>query len=167
MTGNTQMFDQMVALPAVLEDTVTTEFIDLNGHMNIRHYLEYGAVGADSICRGIGMDETYRSRRRLGVFTAEHHLRYYRELREGEKFSVHVRFLERTDKALHAVSMLLDRTNERLACTLEIVMVHVAMDSRRATPLPADIAAGLDGEIARSANLDWPAPLCGAMGVRS
>ncbi|MGW0891133.1 thioesterase family protein [Saccharopolyspora gloriosae] len=166
MTGNTPRFDQMIALPAVLEGTVTPEFIDLNGHMNIRHYLEYGAVGADSICRAIGMDEDYRSRRRMGVFAAEHHLSYQRELREGEKFSVHVRFLERTDKALHAVSMLLDRSNERLACTLEIVMVHVAMDSRRATPLPADIAAGLDHEIARSVNLEWRAPLCGAMGLR-
>ncbi|MBQ0923519.1 thioesterase family protein [Saccharopolyspora endophytica] len=104
--------------------------------------------------------------RRLGIFAAEHHLSYHRELREGEKFSVHLRPVERSDKALHLVAMLLDRTNESLSCTLETVLVHVDLDSRRATSFPADISSKLDQEFAEYAGVDWPAPLCGAMGVR-
>jgi acyl-CoA thioester hydrolase len=166
MTDTTPGFDQVVSLPAVSEGTVTPDFIDLNGHMNILHYLDYLAWGADTICSNAGIDVEYRHERRMGVFAAEHHLNYYRELREGEKFSVHVRPIERSDKALHLVAMLLDRTNDRLACTLETILVHVDMDSRRATPIPADIAAGLDREFAAYAGVDWPVPLCGAMRLR-
>lgn len=166
MTDTTPSFDQVVSLPAVSKGTVTPDFIDLNGHMNIQHYLDYLAWGADTICSNAGIDVEYRRVRRLGVFAAEHHLSYHRELREGEKFSVHLRPVERSDKALHLVAMLLDRTNERLSCTLETILVHVDMDSRRAAPFPEDIAAGLDHGFAEYAGIDWPAPRCGAMGVR-
>ncbi|MBQ0923520.1 hypothetical protein [Saccharopolyspora endophytica] len=41
MTDTTPGFDQVVSLPAVSEGTVIPDFIDLNGHMNIQHYLDY------------------------------------------------------------------------------------------------------------------------------
>lgn len=166
MTHPAPAFDQVVNLPAVNEGTVTPDFIDLNGHMNIRYYLDYLAWGADTICSGAGIDLEYRQQRGMGVFAAENHLNYYRELREGEKFSVHVRPVERTDKALHLVALLLDRTNDRLACTLETVLIHVDLTSRRATPIPDDVATGLDREFAAYDDVDWPAPLCGAMFLR-
>lgn len=166
MTDTTPGFDQVVALPAVSEGIVTPDYIDLNGHMNIQHYLDYLAWGADTICSDAGIDLEYRRVRRLGVFAAEHHLSYHRELREGEKFSVHLRPVERSDKALHLVALLLDRTNDRLSCTLETVLVHVDLDSRRAAPFPEDVAADLDRRVSAYAWVDWPAPLCGAMGVR-
>lgn len=167
MTDTTPEFDQVASLPTVNEGTVTPEFIDLNGHMNILHYLDHLAWGADTICSNAGIDVEYRQQRRMGVFAAEHHLNYYRELREGEKFSVHVRPVERTDKALHLVALLLDRTNDRLACTLETILVHVDLDTRRATPIPTDIATDLDREFAAYADVNWPAPVCGAMRLRN
>lgn len=166
MTSQLPTFDQVMDLPALMEGTVMPDFIDVNGHMNIRHYLEYGAKCADVTCRDIGIDDAYRAERRMGVFTVEHHLRYYRELHEGEKFSAHTRVLERSDKAVHLMSLLLDRTHERLSNTLEIVLVHVDMDSRRTQVMPGDVAAGWDRHIGRSAAFDWVAPVCGAMGVR-
>lgn len=159
-------FDQVLEVAALLGGTVTPDFIDANGHMNIRRYMEHCARSADVICRDVGIDDDYRARRRMGVFTVEHHLRYFSELREGEKFSVHSRVLERSDKGVHLMAFLLDRTHERLSNTLEIVLVHVDMDTRRATPMPADIAAGWDRHVALSDALDWPAPVCGAMGIR-
>lgn len=91
--------------------------------MNIRHYLELDAEGTEVICEDVGVDDAYRARRRMGVFTAEHHLRYFSELQEGETVSVHARVLERSDKAAHLMAFLLDRTHGRLANTLELVLV--------------------------------------------
>jgi acyl-CoA thioester hydrolase len=114
----------------------------------------------------VGIVESYRSQRKMTLFTAEHHLVYLSELREGDEFSVHARVLGRTDKAVHMMTFLLDRTRERLSNTLEIMLVHVDLTSRRASALPEDVATGLDEYIARSAAMDWSAPTCGAISLR-
>lgn len=145
---------------------MSPDFIDINGHMNIRHYLGHGAISADALCGEVGIDDEYRRTRRLGVFTVELHLRYMHERREGETFSVHPRLLARSDKSVHLLTYPLDRSNERLANTLEILAVHVDMDTRRAAPFPTDAAVRWDRLIDRSSDLAWPAAVCGAMGVR-
>ncbi|MFF3574489.1 thioesterase family protein [Nocardia jiangxiensis] len=159
-------FEQVLSIPDPTEATVTSDLIDMNGHMNVVHYLYQGSVGADAVMKRIGVDTSYRSRRQMTMFTAEHHLVYLSELREGDKFSVHTRILGRTDKAVHLMTFLVDRGRERLSNTLEIMLLHVDLTARRAVAIPEDIAAGLDDYIARSAALDWPAPTCGAIALR-
>jgi acyl-CoA thioester hydrolase len=158
-------YAEVLAVPPVVEDHVSSAFIDANGHMNVRHYLDYGAHGADMICRDVGIDDDYRTTRRLGVFTAEHHIRYFSEMHEGDPFSVHTLFLERSGRAGHLLSLILDRRREVLSCTVEITIVHVDLDTRRPIPYPDDVASALDGWVARSA-VPWPVPLSGTMGLR-
>lgn len=159
-------YQQVLDLPVLLEGEVTPDFIDVNGHMNIRHYLDAGAMAADVLCRQIGIDDDYRASRRLGVFTAEHHIRYFTEMHQGRKFSAHTAFVERSPKAAHLLSFILDRDAEVLSCTVEIVLVGVDMDTRRPAPFAEDVAARMDTLIAETAALDWPLPLSGAMGIR-
>lgn len=153
-------------VPSLVEARVEPEFIDFNGHMNIRHYLDHCAGSAELLCRAVGIDETYRRDRRMGVFTAEHHLRYLSELQAGDSFSVHTRVLDRSDKVGHLMAFLVDRSRRRLSFTAEMVIVHVGMDDRRPRPFPDDVAAGWDQLIRESRALRWEAPVCGAMGVR-
>lgn len=159
-------YEQVLALPALLEGTVTPDFIDVNGHMNIRHYLDAGAVSADMLIRKIGIDDAYRAHRRMGVFTAEHHIRYFTEMHEGDAFSVHPLFLERSAKAGHLIAFIADRVEQVLSCTVEIILVHVGMDTRRPIDFPDDIAAGIDEWVAQAEQVTWPVPLSGAMGIR-
>ena len=153
-------------LPALLEAEVTPDFIDENNHMNIRFYLELGALGVDALIREIGIDNDYRATRRMGVFTAEHHLNYVSELRLGEKITVHPQMLDRTDKAVHMISYLVNASGEQVANTLELTFVHVDLEARRALPMPDDITAGFDRVLAEHTALGIKAPVCGAMGVR-
>jgi len=67
---------------------------------------------------------------------------------------------------LHLMTFLADRSANRLSNTLEILLVHVDLQTRRAMRLPADIAAAFDAHIARSRGLGWSAPTCGAIGIR-
>ncbi|MFI9411270.1 thioesterase family protein [Nocardia gamkensis] len=158
--------DQVMMLPDPVEGVVTGDFIDMNGHMNVVHYLDWGSRGADALVRVAGIDNGYRSQRRMGLFTAEHHLAYYRELRMGDKFSVHARVLDRSDKTVHMMTFLVDQSAGRLSNTLEILLVHVDLDHRRAMALPDDIAVALDHHITDSENLGWAAPTCGAIRIR-
>ncbi|NKY55203.1 thioesterase family protein [Nocardia flavorosea] len=157
---------QIREIPAALAAAVTGREIDNNGHMNVVHYLALGSQAADVLMRELGVDDSYREDRRLGVFTAEHHLVYYSELREGDPFTVHVRVLERSDKAMHLMAFLVDDKRDKLSNTLEIMLVHVDLDERRASPLPGDLAAALDRKIADDGALTWPAPTCGSLRIR-
>lgn len=159
-------YHQVLELPTLLEEKVTPEFIDVNGHMNVRHYLDAGALGADVLCRQAGIDDDYRDRQRRGVFTAEHHIRYFREMHQGAGFSVRTALSDRSDKAGHLLSFILDRDAEALACTVEIILISVGMDTRRPEPFADDVVGSLDTQIETTRRLTWDLPLCGAMGIR-
>jgi acyl-CoA thioester hydrolase len=153
-------------LPALRETTVTEDFIDVNGHMNILKYLLVNSLAADVVCQQVGIDDDYRARRRMGVFTTEHHLKYFSEMRLGTTMTSHPQVLGRSDKAVHMIVHLLDATHDRLSNTTELVLVHVDLDTRRAVPMPPDVADGFDRLIADHAALGIEAPLCGAIGIR-
>lgn len=157
--------EQVSEIPTTTELSVPEEFLDENLHMNITHYLTLGARGIGARCDGMGLGQPYIDERRLTIFTAEHHIRYLAELRLGEELSVHVRMLERSAKALHAMAFLINRSAGALACTLEVALVHVGMDTRRPTEFPEDIAARID-EAIKADDYAWPAPVCGVMGIR-
>lgn len=158
--------EQIREIPAALSAAVTARHIDDNGHMNVLHYLDLSSQAADVLMRELGVDESYRGDRRLGVFTAEHHLVYYSELRAGDPFTVYVRVLERSDKAMHLMTFLVDDKRDVLSNTLEIMLVHVDLEERRASPVPDDLAAALDRKIAAGNALTWPAPVCGSLRIR-
>ena len=160
--------EQVLRLPAAWTGDVTPEWIDANGHMNIRHYLDIGSHATISVCEGWGIDDDYRRDRRLGVFTAEHHLTYLREMHVGTPITAHVRLLDRSSTVGHMVVMIMDRRHDRLACVFETILVHVGMDTRRGHPFHDDVAAAYDRLLAdQRADHDWPAPTCGIMGIRS
>ncbi|WP_323793618.1 thioesterase family protein [Nocardioides sp.] len=139
---------QVRTLPAAFELTVPEDAIDENGHMNISQYFKYGSWAPWLRLGQIGMDDDYIPRRGMSFFTVEHRIGYVGELRLGERFAVHVGFAGRTAKAVHSVSYVLDEEHDRLACTMEIMYVHVDMETRRSTPIPADLADAIDLETA-------------------
>jgi len=159
-------FSEILELPSSFETSVLPPFIDANGHMNIRHYVDVGGAATNSICEDVGINDGYRGSRRMGVFTAEQHLAYFSEMHLGEAISAHVRVLDRSGTAVHMMAMILDRANDRLACTFETLLVHVNMDTRRPTPLPQDVAKRLDRHLASDRAIRWPAPVSGALGIR-
>ncbi len=159
-------YDQVSALPLAREGEVETSFIDENGHMNIGDYFRLTSHALWDDTRSAGVDDGYIAERGLSLFTVEQHVRYLGEMRLGDRFAVHNRFIARSGKVIHAMAFLLDQELQRLACTMEVSWVHVNMTSRSAVDLPADVAAGIDRLIEQSTDLPWPAPVSGVMGVR-
>lgn len=168
MTGTIAMpgYDQVVALPRELGPfTVPESFRDENDHMNIKHYFDLCVEAAGGVFERVGITDEYRAGRGVGFFTAEHHIRYHAETRIGEEVSVYVRGVDRSDKVVHIVALLVNDSTRRLSCTLEVTAIHVDLRTRAAAPFAPDIGAAIDRELAPS-RADWPAPICGAMGVR-
>ncbi|WP_040839452.1 thioesterase family protein [Nocardia brevicatena] len=168
MTSTTLVPDyrQVTRLPRELGPLVIPEeFRDENDHMNVRHYFDLCIEAAGRVFDRIGITDDYRAERGQGFFTAEHHIRYYSETRVGDEVSAYFRGIERSDKVVHGMALLVNDTTERLACTLELVGIHVDLTSRSVTPFAPDTATAIDREL-RSVDVAWSAPVCGAMGVR-
>lgn len=158
--------DEVLQLPSLWHGTVEQDWIDANGHMNIRHYLDIGADATDQVIRGAGIDDAYRAKRRMGVFTVEQHLSYLREMQLGTPYSAHVRILDRSAKVCHLLALIMDRASDQLACIFETVLVHMDLDSRSSTAFPEDVAAAYDRLQAEDrARASWPAPVCGILGT--
>jgi len=154
---------QVLELPPLMEQTIPPEWLDLNGHVNVRHYLALYDAASWPMLAAMGLDERTFLEHRQGIFDLEHHLWYLDELHVGDTVTVHWRFVARTVKRFHGVMFIVNRTRQRLASVFEYVSTGADLDARRTAPLPAAFAAEIDRHLARDAQLDWPPPGCGVM----
>lgn len=166
MSGSLPSIEEVDRIPAACSTVAGREWEDGNGHVNVAHFYGFHIRGAEEALRRVGIDEAYRTSRRLGVFSMEQHLRFFHEVHIGEEVSVHVRWLDRGDKVFHGISVILNRTTGRIANTLEVIEGHVDLATRRAAAFPADVARRIDDEVTAHRALGWRLPLSGAMGVR-
>lgn len=156
-------YEQVLELPSLMERVVPESWQDLNGHVNVRHYLELFDAASWPMLADFGLDERVFRERRQGLFDLEHHLWYLSELHVGDTVSVHARFIARTAKRFHGVMFALDRTRGRLASVFEYVSSGADLSARRTAPLVAELATELDRRIAGHSQLSWPAPVCGVI----
>lgn len=154
---------ETMGLPLLLEAVVTDEHEDANGHLNVIGYLALHDQAGWPWLRTLGIDPS-SSHRPRGIMDLEHHLRYLNEVHVHDHVAIHGQLLERTQRRVHGIWYLVNRTREQLANTLEFVCVHVDLDQRRAAPFDPDTAAALDSQIADAAR-DWSPPVSGTMGL--
>lgn len=160
-------YAQVTALPREMGPfVIPTEFEDENGHMNVRHYFDLAVDVVAVVFDRIGVTEEYRQSRGHGVFTAEHHLKYFAEVHAGESVSGYFTFVGRSDKVMHAMALLVDDDTEKLVYSLEVVTPHVDLTTRRVVPFEDDLAAAIDADLARTSGRSFDLPLSGTMGIR-
>jgi acyl-CoA thioester hydrolase len=159
-------YEQISQIPAIFDRVVPEEYIDENGHMNIGDYFRLCSYALWNTTIEAGLDDRYIEEHHQSMFTVEQHMRYYGELRLGQRFTVHTRLLERSARSVHGMSFVVDQEKRALACTQEATLVHVSTATRSSVDLPEGIGKALDVQIADGNALGWTAPVCGAMGVR-
>ena len=81
----------------------------------------------------------------------------------GEEIAVYIRLVGYSAKRLHYIMFLVNATRGKLAATLECINAFADLRVRRTAEWPAEVAAKLAEAVAADRQLDWDAPLCGAM----
>ena len=166
MTTAHPSYDELAALPSYATRAVPTAFEDINGHLNIRHYVGIASEGLDESLDDVGIPQNWPTVAGQAVFSAEHHMTYLSELRTGDKISVRVRLVGRSARAAHVVVYLLDDSHQKLSYVMEEIFLHIDMESRRTTDWPDDVAGAIDRQIAADADLAWQPLLSGSMALR-
>jgi acyl-CoA thioester hydrolase len=165
MTTPHPTYEQLVGLPACVEQPVPQAFEDANGHLNVRHYVGIASEGLDESLVAQGIPKMWPAQGHA-IFSAEHHLTYVAELRTGDRLSARVRLLGRSERAAHALVYLLDESHQRLSFVMEEIFLHIDMETRRTAPWPDDVAAALDERAAADAQLPWEPDVSGCLKLR-
>lgn len=151
------------ALPEYLRQTITSDHLDIMGHMNIRWYFELFATSGRKFFTSHGLDEEYFRRGNFGVFTLKQFIQYFAEVRVGQTVAIHTRLIDRSDRRFHFIHFMINETTSQLSATFEALITHADLKIRRSAPMPAGIAKKFDATLARDMKLEWEAPVCGAM----
>ncbi|WP_456386853.1 3-hydroxyacyl-CoA dehydrogenase NAD-binding domain-containing protein [Profundibacter sp.] len=142
---------------------VPLDWTDYNGHMNEARYLQAFGDGTDRFMEIVGCDADYIASGG-SYFTAETHICHLDEVRAGARIRVETQCLLGEGKKMHLFHRMWE--GERLLATGEHMLIHVSLETRRAS-VPADQIATRLGEIAGAhAKLDIPDRAGRAIGVR-
>jgi acyl-CoA thioester hydrolase len=162
---NEPTYDEISVLPPHAEQSIPVAFEDINGHLNIRHYLGIASEGLDDAMVEVGIPKDWLSIGRA-VFSAEHHLAYFHELRTGDKVSVRVRLIGRSERAAHVVVYLVDEVRKHVSYVMEEIFLCIDMETRRTTPWSDRVAAAMDAQVAEHEKLPHAPHLSGSMALR-
>lgn len=134
---------------------VRPEWIDENAHLNLAHYVTLFDWATDALWRPIGLGDPLRATGR-GTFAAETHTRYRAELVEGETVSIESHLLACDEKRLHLAHEMLRDRDGAIAAQQELMFLSVDLGTRRVSPWPEAILAGLRTAVADHAALGRP-----------
>jgi acyl-CoA thioester hydrolase len=119
---------------------VEPQWIDYNGHLNMAYYNVLFDRALDELFAMLGMGPDYLAARNASTMTAECHVRYLREIHEGDPVRVHMLVLAADAKRLHTFEELRHAEEDFVSATSENMTLHIDMTARRVAPFPPDIA---------------------------
>src|SRR4030095_9541064 len=80
---------------------VEKAWIDYNGHLNMAYYNVLFDRAVDEALALLGGGQAYVKKHRQSCFTAEVHVRYLRELNEGDPVRVTLQLIDYDSKRMH------------------------------------------------------------------
>ena len=115
---------------------VEPSWIDYNGHLNMAYYNVLFDRCVDEAYELLGIGADYLSRQGYSTFTAEAHVRYLRELHEGDPVRATFQMLDYDSKRIHYFQQLFHATDGWMSATSENMTLHVDMAAKKVAPFP-------------------------------
>ncbi len=132
------------ASPLLLYSTpVRAEWIDYNRHMMDGYYGVPFSHASDAFLDHIGLDHTYRTQSGCSTYTAEGHLLFLREMKEGAGIQISTQLLGYDAKRMHLFNTMVNAEQGYIAATCEWMMIHVDVALGKGAPMPEPVLAKL------------------------
>ena len=142
---------------------VPLDWTDYNGHMNEARYLQAFGDATDKLMAMIGCDDAYIATGG-SYFTAETHIRHIDEVHAGHQIRIETQVMLGQGKKLHLFHAMYE--GERILATGEHMLIHVSLETRKASEPGPKVAEALARVAAAHANLPRPEGAGAAVGVR-
>ena len=118
---------------------IEPQWIDYNGHLNMAYYNVLFDRAVDEVYELIGLGPDYLKQHGHSTVVAEMHVRYLREVREGDLLRVSVQLLAYDAKRIHLFEQLLHATENWVSATSESMTLHVDMAAKKVAPFPDSV----------------------------
>jgi acyl-CoA thioester hydrolase len=122
---------------------VEKQWIDYNGHLNMAYYNVLFDRAVDEAYELIGIGLDYLKTHKHSTFTAEAHVRYVREIHEGDPVRVTFQLLDFDAKRIHYFEQLFHAEEGWLSATSENMTLHVDMTAKKVAPFPDKVMRSL------------------------
>jgi acyl-CoA thioester hydrolase len=134
---------------------VPPEWIDYNGHLMDAYYFVAFTEATEVLLDRLGLGAAYRARTGNGIYTAESHLCFLREVTAGATLSYRTQLLGQDAKRLHVFHEM--TSDGILAATCELMFLHVSGEPVvRVAPMPAEPARAVAALADAHASLPRP-----------
>ena len=158
-----------MAFPAPFVSSVhriEDQWIDYNGHFNMAYYNVLFDRAGDEAFEAIGLGADYVKRTNCSFFTLEAHVTYLRELNASDTVTVEIQFLDYDTKRIHYFEQMRHAVDGWIACTTELIVIHVDMSARKSSPFPPDVLANIKAMHAAHASLPVPSQVGHRIGIQ-
>ena len=125
-------------------EKILTDWVDYNGHMNVAYYVLIFDHATDVLLNHVGLDEKYRYKASKSVFVVESHITYTQEILEGTKIEIETLVLDIDKKRLHVFMTMRKIGSSMTAATIELMILHVNLITRKSSPFPDQIKLELE-----------------------
>ena len=136
----------LTRLTETLRRAVPLDWTDYNGHMNEARYLQAFGDATDRFMEIVGCDADYIASGG-SYFTAETHIRHVDEVHAGHVIRIETYCAEGAGKKMHLFHQMFE--GDRLLATGEHMLIHVSLETRKAT-VPAKAIANKLAQIAQA-----------------
>ena len=136
----------LTRLIETLRRAVPLDWTDYNGHMNEARYLQAFGDATDRFMEIVGCDADYIASGG-SYFTAETHIRHVDEVHAGHVIRIETYCAEGAGKKMHLFHQMFE--GDRLLATGEHMLIHVSLETRKAT-VPAKAIANKLAQIAQA-----------------
>ena len=136
----------LTCLTETLRRAVPLDWTDYNGHMNEARYLQAFGDATDRFMEIVGCNTDYIASGG-SYFTAETHIRHVDEVHAGHVIRIETYCAEGAGKKMHLFHQMFE--GSRLLATGEHMLIHVSLETRKAT-LSSENIADILGQIAQA-----------------
>ncbi|MGJ8621622.1 MAG: carnitine 3-dehydrogenase [Yoonia sp.] len=170
LNAQDRRIDGAVTLPDDLSQPVVTvsravplDWTDYNGHMNEARYLQAFGDATDRMMALVGCDADYIATGG-SFFTAETHIRHLDEVHAGARIRIETQVLLGAGKKMHLFHRMFE--DDRELATGEHMLIHVSLETRRASEPAPQVAEAMARVAKAHAALPVPQGAGKAVGVR-
>ncbi len=117
--------------------TVLSDWIDYNGHMNVAYYTLAFDKALDFFFEDVlDIGPSFVEKNKEGPFALKASYNYFSELLEGEKFFVDISILDFDPKRVHVFGEMRKNKSLELSAVFETVLMNMDLSTRQVKPYP-------------------------------
>ncbi len=152
--------------PELHTEVIQSDWIDYNGHMNLAYYVLIFDHATDEFLDLIGMTEEFRTANNVSTYSAEIHVNYVQEVKQGDRVRVTTQLIDFDEKRIHYYHRMYHADGGYLAATNELLSLYMDMNARRVGIMPDVILNKLEQIRTEQKSLPRPGNLGSVIGIK-